>query len=100
LAFWGRVQGEYAIRDCGGLETLQQIASAVDAIEELTALVKAEGWMVTTKSTRKVHPAVREITGLRAFVVRSLVTLGINVEPTKPAAGRPTRPTSWLGPEA
>jgi hypothetical protein len=100
LTFWTKVQREYGIHDSGGCEQLLQICQAIDTVEKLTALIEAEGWMVATKSTRKVHPAVRELTGLRAFIVRSLVTLGIGTEALKPAPGRPPRPTSWLGPEA
>ena len=39
--------------------------------------------------------AIREQTQLRAFVVRSLQTLGLGVEALKPAAGRPGKGFGW-----
>jgi hypothetical protein len=94
-ALWGKVQAEYRITDIGGIETLAQICGAVDLIEALDAVIKAEGAVVQTQSTRKAHPCIREQTQLRGFVVRSLQTLGLGVEALKPTVGRPTRPTSW-----
>jgi hypothetical protein len=69
---WDRVQAEYRIVDIGGIEVLAQICAAVDTLETLAGIVRAEGVVIQTSSTRKTHPAIREQTQLRAFVVRSL----------------------------
>ena len=93
---WDRVQAEYRITDIGGIEVLAQICAAVDTLETLATIVRAEGAVIQTSSTRKTHPAIREQTQLRAFVVRSLQTLGLGVEALKPASGRPARGFGWM----
>jgi len=92
---WGAVQAEYRITDIGGIETLAQICGAVDTIEALSDAIRTDGWTIQTKSTRRAHPAIREQTQLRAFVVRSLQTLGLGVEALKPAPGRPGKGFGW-----
>jgi hypothetical protein len=92
---WNKVQREYRIDDCGGIETLAQICGAVDTIEALSDAIRAEGWTIQTKAARRAHPAIREQTQLRAFVVRSLQVLGLGVEALKPAAGRPGKGFGW-----
>jgi|SRR6516164_6591376 hypothetical protein len=90
-ALWDGVQHEYQIRDIGGVETLAQICEAVDLIGALGVVIKAEGAVVQTQSTRKAHPCIREQTQLRAFVVRSLQTLGLTVEAVKSHLGSKPR---------
>ena len=98
---WDRVQVEYRITDIGGIEVLAQICAAVDTLETLAEIVRAEGVVIQTSSTRKTHPAIREQTQLRAFVVRSLQVLGLGVEALKPTSGRPGKGFGWQpeGPE-
>jgi hypothetical protein len=72
-----------------------QVCGAVDLIEALGVVIKAEGAVVQTQSTRKAHPCIKEQTMLRGFVVRSLQTLGLGVEALKPGPGHPTRPSGW-----
>ena len=43
MAFWQRVQGEYAIRDCGGVEILVQACGAIDRVESLAAIIAQDG---------------------------------------------------------
>ena len=98
---WDKVQAEYRIVDCGGMETLLQICGAVDTLETLADVIRVEGTTVQTKFTRRAHPAIREQTQLRAFVVRSLQVLGLGVEALKPTSGRPGKGFGWQpeGPE-
>ena len=91
---WDKVQQEYRISDIGGIETLMQICAAVDTLETLAAIVREEGPMIKTATTRRAHPCIREQTHLRAFIVRSLQTLGLVVEALKPP-GRPPKPAGW-----
>lgn len=97
-SLWDRVQVEYAIRDAGGVEILAQIAAAVDLAEQLAEVIRTEGPMLQTRTTRRTHPAVRELTQVRALIMRGLKDLGLNVEALQPV-GRPPRDMGWTPPD-
>jgi phage terminase small subunit len=92
---WDRVQAEYRIEDTGGMEILCQACQALDLAESLAETVRQEGQTIETRFTKRVHPAIREELQARAFVVRALKELGLNVEAVKPS-GRPPRPFGWM----
>ena len=96
MALWDRVQSEYAIADVGGIEILAQICAALDRACSLRAAINRDGEVITIKGVPKAHPALRDELANRAFVVRSLERLGLNIETIKPP-GRPTRPRGWTG---
>src|SRR5882724_10073128 len=83
-ALWESIMAEYQIDDCGGLEVLTQICSALDRSESLAAEVDRDGPIVMTKSGPKEHPALRAELGCRAFITRNLQRLGLNLENPKP----------------
>jgi hypothetical protein len=85
---WRRVQAEYGITDVGGIELLTQACAALDRSEALSACIVADGEVVRTKTGLKSHPAIKDEISCRAFVVRTLQKLGLNVEQIKPV-GRP-----------
>jgi P27 family predicted phage terminase small subunit len=86
---WDRVQGEYRISDCGGVEILAQICAAQDRVETLRERIDADGETVHTRGGMpRAHPALRDELQLRSFIVKSLEKLGLNVEAVKPP-GRP-----------
>jgi len=93
-ALWNSVQSEYRIDDIGGIELLAQACTALDRAEELAEVIAHDGPVVRTKFTMRAHPCIKEELALRAFIVRTLERLGLNVETLK-SPGRPTRPTSW-----
>jgi hypothetical protein len=86
---------EYAISDAGGREILYQACAAVDLAEMLADVIAAEGPMLQTKTTRRTHPATRELIQVRALIARLIDQLGLNIEVVKPV-GRPTRPFGWM----
>jgi len=88
-ALWQRVQAEYAIADIGGIELLAQAAQSLDRAEALAARIAEDGEVIYAKSGPKAHPAVKDELACRAFVVRTLQKLGLNVEAIKPV-GRPS----------
>jgi len=89
MALWERVQGEYRIDDCGGVELLTQACQALERAEDLAEAIARDGCVVRSRGgAPKTHPAVREELACRAFVVRTLERLGLNVESVK-APGRP-----------
>lgn len=88
---WNTIQSEYGITDSGGLALLAQACAAIDEIAECAEIVARDGHMIRGKSGVKEHPLLRHSLALRAFVCRTLQRLGLNLEPVRPAAGRPTR---------
>jgi len=68
----------------------------VDLAETLADVIRTEGPMLQTKSTRRTHPAVRELVQVKALIARLIEQLGINSEAAKPALGRPPRGFGWM----
>ncbi len=88
------MHSEYGIADAGGVELLAQACAAVDRAEALADCVSRDGVMIYGKYGPKAHPALKEELAARAFVCRTLVRLGINVEAIKPL-GRPGGHQHW-----
>jgi hypothetical protein len=97
MALWARVMSAYRIEDEGGIEILAQICAALDRAEALREAINRDGEVIATKTGPKAHPALRDELANRAFVVRGLERLGLNIETIKPP-GRPPRPHGWTGP--
>jgi hypothetical protein len=93
---WDAIMAEYDIADVGGRELLVQACAALDRAEALCEAIDRDGEVITTEKGPKAHPALRDELAARAFVVRTLERLGLNIEPIKPP-GRPTRPRGWTG---
>ncbi len=88
-ALWDAVQREYIIADAGGVEMLCQACQALDRAEGLRAQVDQDGAVFTTSTgLLKDHPALKHELAARAFIVRTLARLGLDVEAVKPV-GRP-----------
>jgi Phage terminase, small subunit len=87
-ALWDSVQAEYRITDSAGVEMLAQACQALDRAEQLADAVAGDGVIVHTAMGVRTHPAVKEELACRAFVVRTLSRLGLDLEAAKPA-GRP-----------
>ena len=66
---WSRVQAEYVVADCGGVELLQQCCEAADLVQELAECVAREGKTLETRTGLRAHPALRDMLSARAFVV-------------------------------
>src|SRR5258707_2932643 len=89
LSLWNRITSEYQIEDCGGLEMLAQACQALDRAETLRSEIERDGEVLRLQGTVRDHPALKHELANRAFVVRTLVRLGLNFEPVKPSVGRP-----------
>jgi hypothetical protein len=96
LSLWNRVQAEYRILDCGGLEILCIACEATDRIQTLAEAIAEDGPVVHARNGIKAHPALRDELANRALVARLLSRLGINTEPVKPL-GRPASGLGWTG---
>jgi hypothetical protein len=98
MGLWNRIQAEYRIEDTGGIELLTQACQALDRAEALAAAIARDGEVIHTRTgVPKTHPAVKDELACRAFVVRTLERLGLNVEAIKPTIGRPPNSTGWRG---
>src|ERR1700750_1063548 len=93
---WDAIMAEYDIADVGGRELLVQACAALDRAEALCGGIDRDGEMITTEKGPKAHPALRDELAARAFVVRTLERLGLNIEPINPA-GRPSGAPGCIG---
>jgi hypothetical protein len=89
-ALWQSINSEYVIDDAGGIETLLQVCAAADRLEDIAKQIEADGLVIRSKTGVKEHPLLKMELGLRSFITRNLMRLGINIEPVKPV-GRPGR---------
>jgi hypothetical protein len=96
FSLWNSVQNAYRIDDVGGIELLAQVCAAADRVEALAERISADGEVIHTPAGPKAHPALRDELAGRAFIVRTLERLGLNVETIKPM-GRPSK--GWRGPD-
>jgi hypothetical protein len=96
-SLWNRVQIEYDIRDCGGLEMLAQACHAADRAARLKAQIDKDGEVIRGRSGIRAHPALKEELACRGFIVRTLHRLGLDVEAVRPL-GRPGTAIGWIPP--
>jgi hypothetical protein len=90
MSLWNSIQTAYQIDDVGGIELLAQICAAADRVEALAERISVDGEVIQTPNGPKAHPALRDELAGRAFIVRTLERLGLNVETIKPM-GRPSK---------
>jgi hypothetical protein len=86
---WRRVTRAYRIDDVGGQQLLFEACAAADRVAALRARIDQDGEILTVHGVPREHPGLRAELGGRAFIVKTLRALGLDVEPTRPTAGRP-----------
>jgi hypothetical protein len=96
-SLWDRIQAEYAVDDSAGIEMLAQACAGADLAEQLQGQVERDGAVIYVRGTPRAHPAVKDLLAARAFVVRTLTKLGLNFEPVRASAGRPSGAIGWSG---
>src|SRR5262245_30206843 len=94
-SLWNRIMAAYEISDEGGLELLFQACAAADRAEALRMLVERDGEILSTKHGLKDHPALKHELAARSFVCRTLIRLGLDVEPLRAGVGRPGKDQGW-----
>lgn len=87
-ALWTSVMSQYDIVDAGGWETLRQACCAVDRAEACRARIDQDGELITSRGLVRSHPLLRDELANRAFAVRAIQKLGLDLEPVK-SIGRP-----------
>ena len=86
---WRAIMSEYNIADSGGREILRQACVSADRAAECAAIIERDGYTVRTPQGIKDHPLLKHELAARAFVVRSLHKLGLDIEPVR-VPGRPS----------
>jgi hypothetical protein len=87
-ALWASIHGGYCIEDSGGLEMLAQACAALNSAEDYATIIAKDGPVIRTNDVLRDHPLIKHELAARAFVVRTLQRLGLDVEAIKPV-GRP-----------
>jgi hypothetical protein len=85
IKLWYSVLKQYAIRDIGGLATLELACIARDRATAYAAVIKRDGPMIRGKP----HALLRHEREERALESRLLTKLGLNIEALHPGVGRP-----------
>jgi P27 family predicted phage terminase small subunit len=88
-SLWNRVMNDYDVADVGGREMLAQACFATDIIARCRDDVDKHGVLIKTKTGMRENPAAKLELAYRAFVVRTLQKLGLDVEPIRSTPGRP-----------
>jgi hypothetical protein len=89
MSLWVDIVGSYEFADRGSYETLFQACAAADRAASLRGLIDADGEMVRTKTGVRDNPLIKHELAARAFVVRTLARLGLDLEPVRSGPGRP-----------
>jgi hypothetical protein len=90
---WRTVMDEYDFQDGAGREMLALACAALDRAESMRTQIDADGECIRTKTGLKDHPLLRHEAVARAFVVKTLKALNLDVEPIRPV-GRPAGPAN------
>ena len=88
---WRAIMSEYRIEDAGGLEMLAAACQILDRAESLREQIDADGDVIRTKTGLRDHPGLKHELAARAFVVRTLARLGLDLEAVKPNGRRAGR---------
>ena len=86
---WREIVKVYVFDDRGAYETLAQACSAADRAEACRVQINNDGELIRTKSGVRDHPLIKHELAARAFVVRTLARLGLDLEPVRDGPGRP-----------
>jgi hypothetical protein len=87
-ALWVSVMEQYDITDAGGWETLRQACCACDRAEACRVIIDEQGEMLSIRGQLRSNPLLRDELADRAFTVKAIQRLGLDLEPIK-AIGRP-----------
>jgi hypothetical protein len=88
---WRAVTGTYELQ-AHELALLRQAAATLDLLDQLAAVVEAEGVTSTSSQGDRVHPAVVELRHQRIALGRLLAALGIPADEAADEPGAASRP--------
>src|SRR6516165_10713092 len=79
-AFWTRLLAASYFADLSGQEFLAQMASTMDTIALLQDEIDRNGAVLRTRDGYKANPATKDLLAARAFLVRTMLRLGLSYE--------------------
>lgn len=92
---WERIHARYRIDDPAAIAILHGACESLDRAQRAKAEIARDGVSITGPGGYlREHPAARIELQSRAFMARSLVRLGLSLEPVR---GGPGRPPTGLG---
>ena len=94
LELWVGVKSQYEIDDTGGLAMLLLACEALDRAEACRLQIDRDGLIIRSKAGPRDNPLLKHELNSRAFVVRTIARLGLDLEAIKPI-GRPARALGW-----
>jgi hypothetical protein len=87
---WQAIHNDYIIEDSGGREMLLRICEAADSLAQYDEEIGRDGVMIRVRGTLREHPLLKHRLATQSFVVRSLLRLGLDIEPVRHGEiGRP-----------
>jgi hypothetical protein len=90
-SLWNRVLKEYDVADVSGRELLTLACQALDRAEALREAIDRDGELLATRTGGlREHPGIKPELANRAFIVKTLGKLGLDVEPLRAGPGRPS----------
>lgn len=99
LALWNRVLSEYDVHDVAGRELLTLACQSLDRAEALREAIDRDREMLMLRTgAMREHPGIKPELANRAFVVKTLGKLGLDLEPLRSGPGRPTNRSRWVPP--
>jgi hypothetical protein len=89
MSLWRDITAAYQFEDRASYQALYEACSAADRAEKCRVQIDADGECIRTKAGPRDHPLLKHELAARAFVVRTLGRLGLDLEPVRPGPGRP-----------
>jgi hypothetical protein len=80
-ALWTSIQRQYQISDSGGLAMLKLACESLDRAHSCREQIDEDGEVVRSRTGIRDHPLLKHETAARSFTVRTLLRLGLDVEP-------------------
>jgi len=95
-SLWNRVLSEYDVSDVAGQELLALACQSLDRAEVLREAIDRDGELLVSRTGGlREHPGIKPELANRAFVVKTLTKLGLDLEPLRAGPGRPPHPGGW-----
>jgi hypothetical protein len=96
MSLWKDITAAYQFEDRASYEALFQACCAADRAEACRKQIDEDGECIRSGKIIRDHPLLKHEIAARAFVVRTLGRLGLDLEPVRPGPGRPPGP-QWHG---
>jgi hypothetical protein len=89
-ALWREVTSIFEFDDPASYQVLAQACAACSRAEKCRQIIDDEGEMLRLKNgITRAHPLLRDELANRAFCVRALSKLGLDLQPLRSGPGRP-----------